>query len=93
MDFAIEQMNLALERMCKDTQVSDKDKLNATQNYIALYLRLENEKMREIEHREAMKLKKLTTRIKQVELDDIEGGGIDKKLAPINQSKFSPTMN
>ena len=91
--FAIEQMNLALENLCNDTQVSAKEKLKASQDFLSMYLRLENEIMKEAEHREIMKQRKLNTKIKQHEVSEIEEDSVDKGFKPVNQSKFSPTMN
>ena len=46
--FAVEQMNLALEAICNDPQMGAKDKLKATQDFLSMYLRLENEIMRQL---------------------------------------------
>lgn len=89
--FAVEQMNEALEAICRDQSISAKDKMRASQDFLSMYMRLENEIMKEQEYREVMKHRKLTTKIKQAEVDDITEG--DEPLKPINQSKFSPTMN
>lgn len=91
--FAVEQMNKSLEALCGDPQVSDKDKMKASQDFLAMYMRLENEIMKESEHKEVMKHRKLTTKIKQAEVAEIEGDDGEKSLKPINQSKFSSTMS
>ena len=39
-----------------------------------------------------IKNKKLTNKIKQAEVADIEDENFVKGITPINQSKFSPTM-
>lgn len=94
--FAVEQMNKSLEALCGDPLVSDKDKMKASQDFLAMYMRLENEIMKESEHKEVMKHRKLTTKIKQAEVAEIEGDDGDdgeKSLKPINQSKFSSTMS
>ena len=46
----------------------------------------------EQEFKENIKNKKLTNKIKQAEVADIEDENFVKGIAPINQSKFSPTM-
>lgn len=91
--FAIDQMNLALENLCTDPMVSAKEKLKASQDFLAMYMRLENEIMKEQEHKEVMKHRRLNTKIKQAEVDELEESNLDKSLKPINQSKFSTTMN
>lgn len=89
--FAVEQMNLALQQMCEDASTKPKDKLKATQDYLALYMRLDNEIQRQKEADENMKQRKLNTRIKQHQVAEIEGSKepVDQAL---KQSKFSPTM-
>ena len=92
--FSIEMMNEALEDICKNKELySAKDRLKATQDYLALFIRLENEIQKEVEHKETMKHRKLTTKIKQHEVNELEDSQITSGLAPINQSKFSPTMS
>lgn len=91
--FAVEHMNNNLELLCLDDEVKPKDKLKATQDYLALYMRLENEIQREKEAREMMKQRRLNTRIKEAEVADIEnpsGATIDNAVM---QSKFSPSMS
>ena len=91
--FTIEMMNEALEDICKNKELySAKDRLKATQDYLALFIRLENEIQKEIEHKETMKHRKLTTKIKQHEVNELEDNQITSGLTPINQSKFSPTI-
>lgn len=89
--FAIDEMNLALKTMCESTDVSAKEKLRATQDYLALFMRLESEVSKEKEQREIMKQRKLNTRIKESEVAKIEA---EEEGVPsaIVQSKFSPTM-
>lgn len=91
--FAVEQMNLALEAICNDPTMGAKDKLKATQDFLSMYLRLENEIMKEAEHKETIKNRKLTNKIKQHEVLELEEDSVDKGFKPVNQSKFSPTMN
>ena len=92
--FAIEQMNLALVDMCDDTEVKARDKLKATQEYLALYMKLENEIQREKEARETMKQRKLNTRIKEAEVARIEVEEQDSSIpTAIMQSKFDPSMS
>lgn len=91
--FAIDQMNLALESLCVDPLVSAKEKLKASQDFLAMYMRLENEIMKEQEHKEVMKHRRLNTKIKQAEVNELEETTIDKNFKPVNQSKFNPTMN
>jgi hypothetical protein len=90
---AIEAMNKALLDMCSDEDTKAKDKLKATQDYLALYMRLESEIQREKESRETMKQRKLNTRIKEAQVAEIENteeGGV-RDIA-LSQSKFNPTM-
>jgi hypothetical protein len=92
--FTIDVMNAALEELCKDPQASPKEKLKATQEYLGLYIRLCNEEMKEKEFNENMKFKKLNRTIKQHEVDQITGDASEEaSFKPVNQSKFSPTMN
>lgn len=91
--FAVENMNDSLEELCLDPDVKAKDKLKATQDYLALYMRLENEIQREKEARENMKQRKLNTRIKEAEVERIENpSGVIPDDALL-QSKFRPTMS
>lgn len=89
--FAIDEMNKALTDMCSSEDVSSKEKLRATQDYLALFMRLESEVSKEKEQREIMKQRKLNTRIKESEVAKIEA---EEEGVPsaIVQSKFSPTM-
>lgn len=89
--FAIDEMNKALTAMCSSEDVSAKEKLRATQDYLALFMRLESEVSKEKEQREIMKQRKLNTRIKESEVAKIEA---EEEGVPsaIVQSKFSPTM-
>lgn len=91
--FAVEHMNTSLEVLCLDENVKAKDKLKATQDYLALYMRLENEIQREKEARENMKQRKLNTRIKEAEVDRIENPSGTVPDQALTQSKFRPTMN
>lgn len=91
--FAIEQMNLALVDICNDEEVKAKDKIKVTQEYLALYMKLENEIQKEKEGREIMKQRKLNTRIKEAEVARIEVEEQDSSIpTAVMQSKFSPTM-
>ena len=91
--FAVEEMNDSLEKLCLDPDVKAKDKLKATQDYLALYMRLENEIQREKEARENMKQRKLNTRIKEAEVERIENPSGVIPDSAIVQSKFRPTMS
>ena len=90
--FVLEQQDLALESICSSDEFSAKDKLKATQDYLMLWIRLQNEVQKEQEFKENIKNKKLTNKIKQAEVADIEDENFVKGITPINQSKFSPTM-
>lgn len=90
--FAVQHMNENLEKLCLDPNVKAKDKLKATQDYLALFMRLENEIQREKEAKENMKQRKLNTRIKESEVANLEnptGLPVDNAVL---QSKFSPKM-
>ena len=91
--FAIEHMNDSLEELCLDPDVKAKDKLKATQDYLALFMRLENEIQREREAKEMMKQRKLNTRIKEAEVERIENPTGVVPDPALTQSKFRPTMN
>ena len=88
---AIEGMNDALAEVCSCPEIKAKDKLKATQDYLALYMRIENEIMREAEHREVMKQRRLNTKIKQAEVAELEDGNMGG-FKPVVQSNFSPNM-
>lgn len=90
--FAIDEMNKALMDMCSSEDVSSKEKLRATQDYLALFMRLESEVSKEKEQREIMKQRKLNTRIKESEVAKIEA---EEEGVPsaIVQSKFSSSMS
>ena len=90
---AIEAMNQALLDVCADPDVKPQAKLKVTQDYLALYMKLENEIMKEAEHREVMKHKRLQTKIKQTEAMDKEKESEEDGFSPIVQSRFSPSMN
>ena len=90
--FAVQHMNESLEKLCLDPEVKASHKLKATQDYLALYMRLENEIQREKEAKENMRQRKLNTRIKEHELANLENPtGLPADNAVL-QSKFSPTM-
>lgn len=91
--YAIEVMNENLEKLCQDKDVSASNKLKASQEYLGLYIRLCNEEMKEKEFNENMKFKKLNRTIKQHEVDELTGDSEEKSFKPVNESKFSPTMN
>lgn len=93
--FALEQMNKALEEICASTDTSAKDKFKIAQDYVLLYIRLENEVMKEAEHKENMKQKKFETKIKQyraLEAADQAGEG-GKDTTQNTGVGFSATMN
>lgn len=92
--FAIDNMNDALKAMCEDIDTSPKEKLKATQDYLALFMKLENEVHKEKENREITKQRKLNTKIKEYELDKLSGESEEANGMPnaVMQAKFSPTM-
>ena len=47
--FVLEQQDLALEKICSSDEFSAKDKLKATQDYLMLWIRLQNEVQKEQE--------------------------------------------
>jgi len=91
--FAIENMNTALKDLCEDTEAKPSAKLKATQEYLALYMRLENEVQREKDGKENYKQNKLNTVIKQHQVDKLENPDGDVPDTALKQSKFSPTMS
>ena len=90
--FAIDNMNDALKAMCEDIDTSPKEKLKATQDYLALFMKLENEVHKEKENREITKQRKLNTKIKEYELDKLSGEGEENSRMPMEvmQAKFDP---
>ena len=92
--FAIDNMNDALKAMCEDIDTSPKEKLKATQDYLALFMKLENEVHKEKENREITKQRKLNTKIKEYELDKLSSENEEANGIPnaVMQAKFSPTM-
>lgn len=91
--FVVEQMNEALDEICTSKEYTAKDKLKATQEYLSVFLRLENEIQKELEHKEVIKNRRLTNKIKQIEVSELEDNQFTDSIKPINQSKFSPTMS
>lgn len=91
---AISGMNDSLVQMCENKEgiYKPKDIMKVSQDYLALYLRLENEIQKEKEFQENMKHRKLNTKIKEHEVALIENPkGLPTDLA-LSQSRFSPTM-
>lgn len=91
--FALEEMNKALLSACADPLTSNKEKFRMTQDYLALYVRLENEIQKQEDHRESMRYRKMVSKIKQHELNELDEDSLTDSIRPINQSKFKPTMN
>lgn len=92
--FAIDNMNDALKDMCEDVETSPKEKLKATQDYLALFMKLENEVHKEKENREITKQRKLNTKIKEYELDKLSGESEDSGIPnAVMQAKFNPNMS
>ena len=50
--FVLEQQGLALEKICSSDEFSAKDKLKATQDYLMLWIRLQNEVQKEQEFKD-----------------------------------------
>ena len=91
--FAIDQMNSSLEAICADEKVSASSKFKVATEYLTLYMRLENEKMKEAEHKEILKNRKLSNKLKQVEVDEVSGVTSSDRNVSSNKGFFSPTMN
>ncbi len=89
----IKAMNLAIADICSDEDVKAKDKLKATQDYLAMYMRVDNEIQREKDSKENYKQNKLNTIIKQHQVDGLENPDGDDVPKELMQSKFSPTMS
>lgn len=92
MKFAIEQMNLALEAICKDTNVSASAKFKVTTEYLSLYMRLENEKMKEAEHKEVLAHKKLSNKLKRIEVQEADGTNDGIRDITSSRANFSSKM-
>lgn len=80
-----------MEQCMSNTSISPKDRYKIASDYLGWFVKIENEIMKAEEHREAMKLRKLTTLIKEVEYEDILEER-NKEDQPSNESKFNPTM-
>lgn len=89
---AVDAMNQSLEAVVNDPEASAKFKLKVSQDYLGLYLKLINEELKEREHHEIMRQRKLNTIIKQDEVRNLQEDKSSDGEETINQAKFSPTM-
>lgn len=79
-----------LEECLEDKTLTSDKRYKIASDYISLYLRMDNEKRKEEEHRESMRLKKLNSlqaEYKVSELEEQTSGYED-----MNTGKFSTTV-
>ena len=64
------------------------------QDYIAMFISVDNHIMKEENHRAEKKLKALNEQIKRHDLNEKEGNTSEgQSFNPVSQSNFKPTMN
>lgn len=83
----IDQVLLLMEKCLEDTQLSSDKRYKMASDYISLFLRMDNEKRKEEDHRETMKNKKLNNLKSEYIISELEeASGSDGYE---NQSNFS----
>jgi len=92
MELAIKMAGDALEEVSQDLEAKPTTKFKMAQDYIAMFISVDNHIMKEENHRAEKKLKALNEQIKRHDLNEKEGVGSDNQdeFKPVNQSKFSP---
>lgn len=83
-----------MESCMNDSRLNPKDRYKIASDYLGWFVKIENELMKAEEHKEAMKLRRLNTMIRQIELDDIlEERRADEEASESTASrKFSPNV-
>lgn len=81
-----------MENCMADTSLNSKDRYKIASDYLGWFIKIENEIMKAEDHRESMKLKRLTTLIKEVEYDELVADQ-EELPKPNTDSKFSTKMS
>lgn len=81
-----------METCMADTRLNPKDRYKIASDYLGWFIKIENEIMKAEDHRESMKLKRLTTLIKEVEYDELVADQ-EELPKPNTDSKFSTKMS
>lgn len=66
-----------MEECLKDTQVDSDKRYRMASDFISVFLRMDNEKRKEEDHRESMRLKKINTLKSEFQLSELEGTSSD----------------
>lgn len=88
----VERALSMMESCMNDSSLSSKDRYKIASDYLGWFVKIESEIMKSDEHREAMKLRKLNTLIREIEYEDL----LDEKkddLVPNQDSRFSTQMS
>ena len=95
MELAIKMAGDALEAVSQDNEAKPTTKFKMAQDYIAMFISVDNHIMKEENHRAEKKLKALNEQIKRHDLNEKEGNTSSSvnEFVEVNQSKFKPTMN
>lgn len=80
-----------MEQCMSNPSIPPKDRYKIASDYLGWFVKIENELMKSEEHREAMKLRKLNTLIKELEYEDLLDER-DESAKPNTDSRFNPTM-
>ena len=82
------------EEVSQDLEAKPTTKFKMAQDYIAMFISVDNHIMKEENHRAEKKLKALNEQIKRHDLNEKEGNtSEDQSFKPVSQSNFRPTMN
>ena len=95
MELAIKMAGDALEAVSQDLEAKPTTKFKMAQDYIAMFISVDNHIMKEENHRAEKKLKALNEQIKRHDLNEKEGSPSSSvnEFVEVNQSKFKPTMS
>lgn len=88
----VERALSIMESCMNDSSLNSKDRYKIASDYLGWFVKIESEIMKSDEHREAMKLRKLNTLIREIEYEDL----LDEKkddLVPNQDSRFSTQMS
>lgn len=89
LDTAIEAMKIAL----RDASLSSKDRYKIASDYLGWIMKVEDKILRDEDHAETMKFKKLKTKIASQEFEEREVESFGQSVKPLNQPKFTPFLN
>lgn len=81
-----------MEQCMSNPSIPAKDRYKIASDYLGWFIKIENELMKAEEHREAMKLRKLNTFIKEIEYEDLLDERSDQGAKPNTDSRFKSTM-